>query len=138
MAENLFKKIIQVDAQMIDGNGHVNNVVYVEWMQEIATEHASTWGVDQLMDEMGAAWFARKHVIEYLKPVFRGDEISAETWIANAERVKSVRRYRFFRGGVIVAHGETDWVYVDSTSGRPKRIPEVMKDFVLVGPDTDA
>ena len=131
MAENLFKKIIQVDFEMIDGNGHVNNVVYVEWMQEVATEHASTWAVDQLMDEQGTAWFARKHVIEYLKPVFLGDEIFAETWIANAERVKSLRKYRFFRNGELVAQGETDWVYVDSASGRPKRIPALMKDFVL-------
>ena len=120
MAKNIYHKIIQIDSGMIDGNDHVNNVVYVEWMQEIATEHASTWGVDDLMDEEGTAWFARKHTIEYLRPIFLGDEIDAHTWISTVERVKSQRRYQFLRNGEVVAQGSTDWVYVDRSSGRPK------------------
>ncbi len=135
MAKNSYHKIIQIDSGMIDGNGHVNNVVYVEWIQEIATAHASTWGVDDLMAEDGAAWFARKHTIEYLRPVFLGDEIDAHTWISTVERVKSQRRYQFLRNGEVVAQGSTDWVYVDSSSGRPKRIPEMMKEFVFVDPE---
>jgi acyl-CoA thioester hydrolase len=131
MSEKIYKLSIRVDRSMIDGNEHVNNVVYVQWMQQVAMGHSATWGVDGLMEEQGVTWFARKHVIEYLQPVFLGDEIEARTWIADVGRVKSLRRYEFVRGTQVVARGETDWVYVSIATGRPARIPEVMKSFVL-------
>lgn len=131
MVTNIYQRTITIDAKVIDRNRHVNNVVYVEWMQEMAICHAATWNVEQLMKEQGTAWFARKHVIEYLRPILLGDTITARTWISSAERVKSVRRYDFHRGGEKVAFGETEWVYVDSESGRPRRIPDQMQDFIL-------
>ncbi len=115
---------------MIDTNGHVNNIEYLKWMQMIAIAHSSTWKMDDLMKSQSGTWFARKHVIEYLSPVFLGDSIEAKTWIANVGRAKSTRRYVFCRDGQVMARGETDWVYVNITTGRPMRIPEVMKSFV--------
>ncbi|MGJ8695084.1 MAG: acyl-CoA thioesterase [Verrucomicrobiaceae bacterium] len=131
MEGRIHELAIRVDSSVIDGNGHVNNVAYVEWMQRVAVSHASTWQIDALMEENGTTWFARRHGIEYLRPVFEGDEVVARTWIAGAERVKSLRRYEFYRNEELVARGETEWVYVDVSSGRPRRIPEVMRDFVL-------
>ena len=130
MPEKVYQKTIEVSSEIIDRNGHVNNVVYVEWMQELAIGHAATWKVDELMAEQGATWFARKHVIEYLRPIHLGDIIEARTWIASVERVKSLRRYEFLRDGQRVAQGETEWVYVDAETGRPKRIPEQMHSFI--------
>jgi len=131
MNDNIFKMVIRVDDSMIDGNEHVNNVIYVEWMQKVAIAHSSTWAVDDLMEELGITWFARKHVIEYLLPVLLGEEIEVRTWIADAGRVKSFRYYEFLRGGKVVARGETDWVCVNVATGRPARIPEVMKSFAV-------
>jgi len=131
--DNVFREIICVDRSHIDGNGHVNNVVYVEWMQRVAIGHSATWDLDDFMNEQGVAWFARKHVIEYLSPVFLGDEVEVRTWIADVGRVKSLRRYEFLRDGNLVARGETDWVFVSVDSGRPARIPEMMKAFVSEG-----
>lgn len=132
MSENRFKEIIRVGASHIDGNGHVNNVVYVEWMQRVAIAHSATWGVERLMEELGVTWFARKHVIEYLQPVFLDDRVEVRTWIADLGRVKSLRKYEFLRDGKLVARGETDWVLVSVETGRPARIPDVMKSFVLL------
>lgn len=132
MSENDFQKVIEVGGEVIDRNGHVNNVVYVEWMQELALEHSATWReVEDFMERQGTSWFARKHVIEYLMPVFEGDVVVGRTWIESVGRVKCLRRYEFLRDGRKVAQGETEWVYVDAKSGRPRRIPEEMRAGVL-------
>ena len=83
-----------------------------------------------MMTAHGAVWVARSHQIEYLRPVFEGDELVMKTWIATMERVKSLRRYEFVVDGKTIVRGETDWVFVDAESGRPKRIPEGMKETV--------
>lgn len=136
MPEKVYHTTIKITEDVIDRNGHVNNVVYVEWMQDLAVGHAATWNIDKLMEEQGTSWFARKHGIEYLRPIHLGDVIEARTWIASAERVKSLRRYEFLRDGEKVAQGETEWVYVDIKTGRPRRIPEEMGRFVLDDDDS--
>ncbi|MFC2077197.1 acyl-CoA thioesterase [Candidatus Bipolaricaulota bacterium] len=121
----------------IDGNGHVNNVAYVQWMQDIAIEHfAATGGVD-LMHDLGGTWVARSHHIEYLRPAFAGDRVEAATWVANLRRVRSLRRYAFTRtsDGKVLARGETDWVFVNVESGRPSSIPEAIKHLFTLVPD---
>jgi acyl-CoA thioester hydrolase len=119
-----------VPAEVIDEHGHVNNVAYVQWMQDVAILHFEAMGGAELMTAHGAVWVARSHQIEYLRPVFEGDELVMRTWIATTERVKSMRRYEFVVDGKTIARGETEWVFVDAESGRPKRIPEEMKETV--------
>jgi acyl-CoA thioester hydrolase len=104
----------------------VNNVEYVQWMQDVAIQHASACGGTAAAEADGATWVARSHKIEYLSPAFAGDQIEATTWVENMLRVKSLRCYEFFRSSDarMIARGETDWVYVDATTGRPRRIPE--------------
>jgi len=65
-------------------------------------------------------------IIEYLKPVYAGEDVIALTWVADFRRVRSLRRYQFLRqsGNVLLARGETDWVFVDIASGRPRMVPE--------------
>ena len=130
VAENFHEFLITADAAVIDGNGHMNNVAYVDWMQRAALSHAGTWRIEELMERDSATWFARRHGIEYLRPVFEKDEIKVCTWIESAERVKSLRRYEFFRGEEMVARGETEWVCVNVETGRPKRIPVEMHEFI--------
>jgi acyl-CoA thioester hydrolase len=121
---------LTVGPEVIDENGHVNNVAYVQWMQDVAILHFTALGGVPLMAECGAAWVARSHRIEYLRPGFAGDALVVRTWIADLERVRSLRRYEFLRDGEILATGATDWVFVDAASGRPRRIPDVIMDGV--------
>jgi len=140
-AEAIYRNTFTVPETAIDGNGHVNNVAYVQWMQDIAIAHfAATGGVD-VMHDAGGTWVARSHHIEYLSPSFAGDVIEATTWIANLRRVRSLRRYAFTRvsDGKRLARGETDWVFVNVESGRPSSIPEAIElAFTLVPDDRDA
>jgi len=118
-----------VPQDVIDGNGHVNNVAYVQWMQDVAIRHFNASGCADAMRASGGIWVARSHHIEYLRPVFAGDRIRATTWIARFGRVRSLRQYEFVRlsDGVLVARGETDWVLVDGDTGRPRSIPDEVK-----------
>jgi acyl-CoA thioester hydrolase len=84
----------------------------------------------------------RTHRIEYLSPAFAGDAITVETWVANFRKVRSLRRYKFIRTAnqTILAEAETDWVFVDAATGRPRAIPgEIRKVFgVAVGEVVEA
>ena len=130
---HIYSRAFTVPVDAIDENGHVNNVAYVRWMQDIAVEHyASIGGIEAQGTE--ATWVVREHKIEYLLPAFSGEEIEIKTWVENIRRVRSLRKYEFTRksDGKVLVKGETDWVFVDARSGRPLPIPEaVSKVFDL-------
>ena len=89
-------------------------------------------------ESAGGTWFARSHHIEYLKPAFLGDQLTMRTWVTEARRVRSIRRYEFRRSDTLLAQGETDWVFVDVTTGRPKSIPDGFTDLFHPGNDASA
>jgi acyl-CoA thioester hydrolase len=122
----IYRHEIQVPPSAIDENGHVNNVQYVQWMQDAAVQHSNAAGCTQVTLDLSATWVIRSHKIEYLRPAFAGDHLVVLTWVSNFRKVRSLRKYRFFRVSDkgILANGETDWVLVKSTNGRPLAIPE--------------
>jgi acyl-CoA thioester hydrolase len=127
MQPTIFTKTIIIPASAIDENGHVNNVTYVQWMQDIAVEHYATAGGVTAQGQ-NATWVVREHKIEYLRPAFAGEEIKIRTWVEDARRVRSLRKYEFVRvsDGSLLVRGETDWVFVDASTGRPLPIPETV------------
>ncbi len=114
---------------MLDVNGHVNNIVYMNWMQDIAIEHANMAGFgDELNGKASCNWVAKNHYIEYRQSAFAHDVILATTWIAATRKVGCQRKYTFHRKveqglPILLAHAETHWVLVDRKNGRPKKIP---------------
>ena len=131
----VFSHEFSVTDANVDQNRHLNNVVYVQWMQDVAVLHAAAVGCMQATQRLGASWVVRSHRVEYLQPAFAGDRIEAQTWVVNVRRVRSLRRYRFLRlpDRTLLARGETEWVFVDAASGRPRSIPEeVMTGFEFI------
>jgi len=122
-----YVKTITVPDSSIDENGHVNNVTYVQWMQDIAVEHYSSIGGIEAQGH-NATWVVREHKIEYLLPAFAGEEIEISTWVENIRRVRSLRKYEFARkaDGKILVRGETDWVFMDVKTGRPQAVQEAV------------
>ena len=127
MQTTIFTKTITIPASAIDENGHVNNVTYVQWMQDIAVEHYATAGGVTAQGQ-NATWVVREHKVEYLRPAFARQEIEIRTWVEDARRVRSLRKYEFVRvsDSSLLVRGETDWVFVDSSTGRPLPIPETV------------
>ena len=130
----IFTYRFAVSPDVIDRNGHVNNVAYVQWMQDAAVKHSKELVSDELYRSLDATWFARSHHIEYLSPAFPNDNIEVRTWLSECRRVRCTRKYEFVRveDQKLVARGQTDWVFVSRNSGRPKSIPlELLKAFGL-------
>jgi acyl-CoA thioester hydrolase len=128
----IYSHRITVTDSAVDENGHVNNVNYVQWMQDIAHKHYDFIGGTAITLALGATWVIREHRIQYLLPAYSGEEIEVRTWVENIRRVRSLRKYQFIRisDGKLLVRGETDWVYVDGHTGKPSRIPsDVLEVF---------
>jgi acyl-CoA thioester hydrolase len=126
---SIYQFNIEVTEKDVDRNGHLNNVVYIQWMQDAAVAHAKASGCTQASSAVGATWVVRTHLIEYLLPAFAGDKITVLTWPSNFQRVRSLRKYKFIRDRdqAVIAQAETDWVFVNAKTGRPQSIPEVVR-----------
>lgn len=125
----VYSHTLTVSDAHIDVNGHVNNVVYVQWMQDVAYAHSQSVGYDnQKLEELASTWVIRSHFVRYHRPALKGDEIIAYTWPKNIKRASALRGYKFVRAsdGAVISSGESDWVYIDRNSGRPKSIDEEM------------
>jgi acyl-CoA thioester hydrolase len=120
---------VEVVESDIDELGHANNIVYVRWIQEVAVAHSASVGFDfEGFRKVGGAFFVRRHEVDYLRPVLRGDQLEVRTWIDSAMAAKCTRATEIVKDdGTVVARALTTWGYVDITNGRPARIPEVIR-----------
>ena len=131
----IYRREIEVLAEHLDEMNHVNNVHYIQWMQDIAVEHscANGWDTERYL-ELKASWFARRHTVDYLHPAVLGDTLLAETWIAEMKGVSCLRKYRFLRKSDmrVIAEAQTKWGFVNLETGRPTKIaPEIMGAFLV-------
>lgn len=127
---NPFEVIIHVNPNDIDQLGHVNNVVYLRWVQDAAAAHWNTLASPELQKEL--AWVVLRHEINYHKPGFLEDNIVAKTWVGETEGFRSVRFVEIYNGkGVLLVSASTTWCLIDPASGRPKKItPEIKEKLV--------
>ena len=126
----IYRHEVHVTEDLVDRNGHVNNVAYVQWMQDAAVQHARASGCTQVSVSLGATWVVRTHRVEYFRPAFAGDRITVLTWVADWRKVRSLRKYKMVRGDepAPLVRAETDWVFVDVKTGRPRPIPAEIKN----------
>jgi acyl-CoA thioester hydrolase len=131
----VFSYSFTIPESVIDEYSHVNNVAYVQWMQDAAIRHGDATGYKVAEN---AGWFAREHRIEYLLPAFLGEELEVRTWLSEIKRVRLHRKYEFIRksDGKVVVRGETDWVYVNTQTGRPIAIPADILELFPGLPDS--
>ncbi|WP_291429916.1 thioesterase family protein [Deinococcus sp.] len=128
------ERTLHVDEQDLDELRHVNNTVYLAWCERVAREHALRLGMGtDALRALGAVPVARQHVITYHRPAVLGDSVRVRTALTLHAGVRSVRAYALDRvnpgdpvGGVRLAECQTEWVWVDPASGRPKRAPETV------------
>ena len=104
----------------IDAQGHVNNVAYLRWIQDVAVAH---W-LDAATDEMQTkfSWVVIRHEIDYKKEGFEGDEIAATTWVGEWTRVTCERFTEIRRGIDLLVQSRTVWCMLDRETQKPARI----------------
>lgn len=107
----------------IDEMGHVNNAVWVQWLQEVATRH---WqAVADPTHVEAYVWVVNRHEIDYRGNVRAGDMVTAKTWVGESPRGARFDRFVEFSGpdGKVKVSAKSTWVIVDRASGRILRIP---------------
>ncbi|WP_304170068.1 thioesterase family protein [Phenylobacterium aquaticum] len=118
-------------ASDIDANGHVNNVVYMDWVQQIAIAH---WDSRQPeADRARWAWICLRHEVDYRRALMPGESASARTWVATAPDGPRFDRYVRIDGpdGAMCAQAKTTWCLIEQANGRPRRVPaEIVARFV--------
>lgn len=129
---------IEVEARDLDTQGHVNNSVYVRWMDQAAYAHSAALGYDWARYQaIGASFVVRRHEIDYLAPTFAGESIVVATWPGEMERFTALRRHQIVRlnDGKTVARAVTTWVFLDIATGRPRRMPEDLIRTFMPAPE---
>ena len=112
----------------IDANGHVNNVVYLGWVQDIAIAHWDSRAPDD--ERTKWAWVVVRHEIDYRRPLMPGETGSGRTWVGT-RRGPRFDRYVRIDGpdGEMCAQTRSEWVLVDAATKRPARVPEWMEEM---------
>ena len=120
-----FKLSIEVKPEDIDALGHVNNVVYLAWVQLVAATHWNMLSTAEIRSKN--IWVALRHEIDYINPAYLGDEITGYTWVSSLEGVKSIRHVEFYLGEKCLAKAKTNWCLLDASTLKPKRIAQDIK-----------
>jgi acyl-CoA thioester hydrolase len=134
----IYAKRFAMPSTAIDQQGHVNNLAYVAWMQDVAIEHSAAvgWPMDRYLT-LGAGWVVRSHFVEYLRPAFAGEQLAVHTWLPEFTQRSTPRRYLFVRedNRQLLAQAETRWVFVDLATFRRRALPEELIAAFEIVPD---
>ena len=109
---------IAVEPADIDGLGHVNNVVYLRWVQDVAVAHWRTVASRDNQEKL--RWIVVRHEIDYKQAARLGDAILARTWVGAATRIKFERHTELLRAsdGCLLAKARTIWCPIDAATGK--------------------
>ena len=128
----IFQQIVSVKPADIDERNHVNNTVYLRWVQDIATAHWKSLASSDAQEAVG--WVVLRHEIDYKTPATLDDTILLRTWVGQAtrltfERFTEIRRARDHQ---LLSKARTLWCPVNAKTGRPMRVSaEVRRQFSI-------
>jgi acyl-CoA thioester hydrolase len=120
--DNSFTVNIEINKEDIDNLNHVNNAVYVKWMDEVARKHWDYLTKDNPFNDY--IWVVSRHEIDYKSEALFDDKIIAKTWVGETKGVTSERFIYFYKGEVLIAKSKTIWVLLNANTFKPTRIRE--------------
>jgi acyl-CoA thioester hydrolase len=120
--KDIFELKIKVTSEYIDDLNHVNNVVYVQWMDQVAFEHWEFLTQNNPLPQY--IWVVLKHEVDYLKQAVLGDIITIKTWVGETKGFKSERLMEFYKNNQLLVKAKTVWGMLDAENYKPSRIRE--------------
>jgi acyl-CoA thioester hydrolase len=130
MSSARFEMTLLVSPEDIDEQSHVNNTVYLRWVQEVATAHWKAIASHEAQQSIG--WVVLRHEIDYKAPACLRDNIVLRTWVGKATRLTFERFTEILRSndGQLLSKARTLWCPINAQTGRPMRVPlEVREQF---------
>ena len=119
-----------VESHHLDDLNHVNNAVYVKWIQEIASEHWLQFHSDP--HPAGLHWVVLEHHIRYRSQAFLGDNLLVETFVEPPEGIRFPRIVNFKKDGQLVVEARTNWCLIDNQSLKLRKIDAALiEDFFI-------
>lgn len=118
----VFSLTIKVSSEDIDTLQHVNNLVYVKWMDDIATTHWSYLTKNNPLPQY--VWVVTRHEIDYKNQATLGDEILVKTWVGETKGITSIRFMEFYKNDILLVAAKTTWAMLDAKTFKPTRIRE--------------
>jgi acyl-CoA thioester hydrolase len=153
-ARHVFVAYFRVRHHELDSLGHVNNATYLNYLEQAAIDHAAAAGFSEdALREIGGVFVARRHEIDYLQPAKANDLLRVVTWPVELGAARAIRAYEIRRlpaqsldvplldgirdpndvdiEGDLIAQAQTVWAFVDTETGRPRRMPrEIVAEFI--------
>jgi acyl-CoA thioester hydrolase len=131
MTRPVFEMELVARPEHIDELGHVNNAVWVQWIQQVAVAHWEAAAAPAHKDAY--FWVIVRHEIDYLRAAHEGDRVTGRTWVGEAPKGARFDRHMEFTGpdGKVCVRARTFWAIIDKAAGRPIRVPaEVVAPFL--------
>lgn len=131
---NVFEMMVVVCQEDIDRQEHVNNTVYLRWVQDVAVAHWRALASRETQEEIG--WVVLRHEIDYKAPGCLGDEVTLRTWVGQASRLKFERLTEIRRkpDQQLLASARTLWVPINPKTGKPTRVSAEVRERFSTGP----
>jgi len=124
-----FSHSFRVSPEDIDEQGHVNNVAYLRWIQDVAVAHWRSAATEEMVDKY--SWIVVRHEIDYKRKAYLNEAITATTWVGEWTKVTCERFTEICRGEDTLANSRTVWCMIDRGHGKPIRIRvDLVKRFI--------
>ncbi|MCK5815803.1 MAG: acyl-CoA thioesterase [Flavobacteriaceae bacterium] len=125
MQEKLKNKIsysfnLTVEVEDIDALNHVNNVVYLKWVNEASERHWADLSNDEINTKY--FWVCLRHEIDYVGEAYLHDEVKVVTWVGESKGVKSIRHVEIYKEDKLLAKAASTWCLIDIATQKPTRI----------------
>jgi len=130
--------MLRVRQYEVDVLGHVNNVVYLHYLEQAAIEHADSLGFTRKrLEELGGTFVVRRHEVEYSGGAQAGDMLEVTTWVESFSGARAIRGYAVAHAGTgkRIVSAQTIWAWVDARTGLPRPLPpEILTAFSPLEP----
>lgn len=125
-----FSMAVTAQPADIDELGHVNNAVYLKWIQDVATAHWSA--VAAPTHAQAYVWVVTRHEIDYLRQTLAGETLTLTTWVGEPKGARFDRHVEIAGpDGAIRVKAVTTWAIIDRATGRLARVrPEIAAPFI--------
>lgn len=123
-----FSHAFRVTAEDIDVQGHVNNVAYVKWIQDVAVAH--WFSVTNEATRKKYTWVVLRHEVDYKKQAFETEEIIVKTWVGEPTRISWERFTEITRDEDLIVKARSLWCLIDRETSKPTRITSELKELL--------